>query len=214
MTVPTDPLDDRDATIAQNRADAEIAERVADALKARGLDAHCKHTGGNSWCVCVTEPTILGTEWVFGIADDTWGAWLCAIESGERYREFAESPGVYVDTTVWWETDDVDAIARAIVGGLALRLDDAIAAHYARQQEGLPPPLPSTMYLWQPHRRWLRTFFPLPRPVGGWPHERGGEQPPPFDDWLRSQGITPAVDLYREQYRQLGLPLPSWLDTK
>ena len=139
-----------------------------------------------------TEPTIPGTEWVFGMADGTWGAWLCVIESGERYRESADSPGVYVDTTVPSETDDIDATARAIVGALALRLEDAIARHYARQQEG-PPPLPSTEYLRLPHRRYLRTFYPLPRPEGGWP-----EPIPSFDDWLREQGITPAADLYRQ----------------
>ena len=46
-------------------------------------------------------------------------------------------------------------------------LDDLIAAHYARQQEGLPPPLePHPGYAtwldaFLAHRRWLREHFPL-----------------------------------------------------
>ena len=74
-------------------------------------------------------------------------------------------------------------------------LDAAIARHYAREQEGLPPPVPSTMHLWIPHRRWLREYFPLPRPVGGWP-----EPIPSFEWWLehrwpqlQREGITPPA---------------------
>jgi hypothetical protein len=47
-------------------------------------------------------------------------------------------------------------------------LDDAIARHYAKQQEGLPPLPPPTPSLRQPHRQWLATYFPMPPPEGGW----------------------------------------------
>jgi hypothetical protein len=65
-------------------------------------------------------------------------------------------------------------------------LDDAVARHYARQQEGLPPPAPSTAHLRIPHRRYLRKYYPVPRPPGGW------VEPIPTFEWFL-QHEWPAV---------------------
>jgi hypothetical protein len=49
-------------------------------------------------------------------------------------------------------------------------LNDAVVQHYARKQEGLPPPLePHPGYAtlieaWIAHRKWLSETFPLPLP--------------------------------------------------
>jgi hypothetical protein len=56
-------------------------------------------------------------------------------------------------------------------------LDEAIARHYARQQEGLPPS-PRRPQHWTAHRRWLSTYYPVPSPVGGW------MRPIPSFDWF------------------------------
>ena len=72
--------------------------------------------------------------------------------------------------------------------------EDAVARHYAKQQEGLPPPVPSTAHLWQPHRIWLNTYYPVPRPPGGWM-----EPIPEFRWWYahiwlpRTTGPVPPV---------------------
>ena len=62
--------------------------------------------------------------------------------------------------------------------------DEASVRYYAREQEGLPPPLPSTAYLWIPHRRWLREVYPMPRPDGGWPASNLS-----FEEYLVREGI-------------------------
>lgn len=58
-------------------------------------------------------------------------------------------------------------------------LEDAITRHYARQQEGLPPPVFKTEHLRRPYTRWLNEYFPVPRPLGGWV-----EPIPSFEWWL------------------------------
>src|SRR5438046_2943682 len=70
-------------------------------------------------------------------------------------------------------------------------IEAAITKHYARVTEGLPPPMPSTGYLWGPHRRWLAEQYPQPRPT---PHN-----PRPFDEWLRDNHPAVAERLERDR---------------
>jgi hypothetical protein len=81
-------------------------------------------------------------------------------------------------------------------------LDEAIVRHYARQQEGLPPPAPSTIYLWGPHRRWLAEQYPRPKvgePSSLWITNPAAHHPEPFDSWLREHYPAVAERLERDR---------------
>lgn len=70
---------------------------------------------------------------------------------------------------------------------MSFDLDRAIAKHYARQQEGLPPVSPSQDYLRVPFSRYLREYYPVPPPPGGWVRPI-----PTFDWWLEHRWPYPV----------------------
>jgi hypothetical protein len=101
----------------QQVSDETQCDKVAAALRDRGITARAEHTGGGIWCVML--PTMDGGEWCFGMADVHWAGGYSDKDSGYLDR-------FYVTTTVKSDAPHASAVANAIntiltpfVGGAA-----------------------------------------------------------------------------------------------
>lgn len=90
--------------VAQEWTEEERAEKIAEALKALGLDASAQDTGGG--IVCVVVPRGGGGEISWGTADVTWGA-VITDEAGLQVSSISTN----------WPSDseDVAATAKALL---------------------------------------------------------------------------------------------------
>jgi hypothetical protein len=90
--------------VIRTMTDDEIVCGVAQRLLADGLPATAEHTGGGIWCVLIDDDE--GGQWYWGMANATWGA--------QRIAANGDCTDDLLDTTVSSDSEDLDAIAKAI----------------------------------------------------------------------------------------------------
>jgi hypothetical protein len=103
-------------------ADTMHTHHVAAALRRLGIaEAYDEHTGGGIWCVFLPEPTKPDAEWIFGMADETWGGELLEKASTSPYYELVpfDQRTDILTTAVSSDDTDYTRIAEAILAAIA-----------------------------------------------------------------------------------------------